>query len=273
MNNKYSSIIGLNPSKGARSPKLWNKAYIKNKSELRMNCIDIDNEMLLQSKLKELDEDQNFLGGCIAYPYKESVAKYLGPQRIDSETRPIKSVNCLYRSDQGYLVGTNTDGFASLDSFSSLINSYQLNSILIAGLGGAGKAVTSFVSKYYLKYNVKVNAISRENNKDFCTSINVNWYSWERMESLIDKCDAFINCTSLGSDKAPEESPLSNIQVRDSSIKFIYDIIYNPSPTKLLSYAIDSNIKCKDGLEMNLLQAAKAFKFVNKVESDIHTIL
>ena len=29
MNKKYTAILGLKPSQGARSPKLWNKVYKK----------------------------------------------------------------------------------------------------------------------------------------------------------------------------------------------------------------------------------------------------
>ena len=38
---KFAAIIGLNPSKGARSPKLWNKAYRKRKLKIKMYPLDV----------------------------------------------------------------------------------------------------------------------------------------------------------------------------------------------------------------------------------------
>ena len=38
---KYVAIIGENPSKGARSPKLWNAAFKKHKLDLFMYALDV----------------------------------------------------------------------------------------------------------------------------------------------------------------------------------------------------------------------------------------
>ena len=44
----------------------------------------------------------------------------------------------------------------------------------------------------------------------------------------------------------------------------IFDIIYFPKKTKLLKYG---NKKCKNGLQMNLDQAVKAFQIVNNFKN------
>ena len=46
---KYAAIIGKNPSKGARSPKLWNKVFNFYGHPLKMIPLDID-----ESNLKKL---------------------------------------------------------------------------------------------------------------------------------------------------------------------------------------------------------------------------
>ena len=137
MNKKYAAIIGLNPSKGARSPKLWNLVYEKINANSRMICIDIENEEKVPHVMKNLEDDENFIGGCIAYPYKETIFKILGVKNIDIESSPIGAINCIYRSSKGSLIGSNSDGYAALYSFKNQLN--QTNnmpkSILIAGLG------------------------------------------------------------------------------------------------------------------------------------------
>ena len=73
---KYTSIIGLFPSKGARSPKLWNRAFKKYgiKNEMVPFDVKIKN---LPRLMKYLNKDQNFIGGCVTVPYKERIFKLL----------------------------------------------------------------------------------------------------------------------------------------------------------------------------------------------------
>ena len=63
---KYSAILGLNPSKGARSPKLWNRAYSYFKISAEMIPIDIQKKNF-EKLLFLLKNDPNFSGGCLLY--------------------------------------------------------------------------------------------------------------------------------------------------------------------------------------------------------------
>ena len=47
----------------------------------------------------------------------------------------------------------------------------------------------------------------------------------------------------------------------------VFDIIYNPKKTKLLKYAKKYRNKIYNGLEMNLIQAVKAFMIVNNIKN------
>ena len=276
MNKKYVAIIGLNPSKGARSPKLWNKVYSELMVDIEMVCIDIEDKSLFKNTLDELNNDENFLGGCIAFPYKEKTAEYLGSKNIDNLSKPIGSVNCLYRSTNGELVGSNTDGDAALTSFLSLTSKNNLKKIVIAGLGGAGKAVATYISQEFVPKGTKVICSSRSNQEGFCQSINVEWVDWNASESIILDSDAFINCTTIGTGEQKNSSPISFNVLNNSQLRYVFDIIYDPSPTLLLSQASQKNINIKGGLEMNLLQAVKAFQLVNDLDitnSDVFKIM
>ena len=44
INQKFVSIIGSNPSKGARSPALWNKAFSNLKINLKMFPLDVEDK-------------------------------------------------------------------------------------------------------------------------------------------------------------------------------------------------------------------------------------
>ena len=84
----YSVILGLNPSKGARSPKLWNSAYDFFKISAEMIPIDVKTSNF-NKVLSILESDPNFSGGAIAAPHKESAAQYLS----DNLTKEAKSMH------------------------------------------------------------------------------------------------------------------------------------------------------------------------------------
>lgn len=271
MSKNYAAIIGLNPSKGARSPKLWNKAFSMLNLDTRMICIDVSSEDEVANVLKKLKEDRLFIGGCIAFPYKETIFKILNLEMIEEISQPIGAVNCLYRTKDNCLRATNTDGFAALTSFLNLVNDKDKmpESILIAGLGGAGKAVASFFSNHFIQKGIRVICSSRKNNSLFCKSINSEWMPWQDIEKELCKFDTFVNCTTFGTGELINKSPIKVC----SNLRYIYDIVYDPSQTELLCQAEKNGITYANGLEMNLLQAAKAFNLAGDFNLDERKII
>ena len=108
MSNKYAAIIGLNPSKGARSPKLWNKVYKKLKINCQMYPADISKKNL-PSLIKEIKKDDDFLGSAVTMPYKEKILKYI--DKIDVNSKKIGSINTILKKNKK-LIGYNTDYLA-----------------------------------------------------------------------------------------------------------------------------------------------------------------
>lgn len=261
MNEKYSAILGLNPSKGARSPKLWNKVYRKISLNERMIPIDILQKNF-KKKFKLLKIDKNFLGGAVTTPYKETTFKALDTIK-DKRIKLIGAVNCLYRNKKNKLVGTNTDGEASLEVFKNEIKNKKINKLknfAILGYGGAGKAVVAYFSSYYKNSKIIV-FVRKKRNKNFK---NVYFIKFKDFNKHVDKINAIINCTSVGF--MNKKSPLTDFQVsllKNCSV--IFDIIYQPKITKLMAIAKKYNIFTFNGLKMNLEQAVIAFKITNKL--------
>ena len=73
---KYSLIIGSNPSSGAKSPKLWNKVFKSQNSKIRMFPADVSSKNL-KNLINLLKKDNEFIGGSVTVPYKEKVIKDL----------------------------------------------------------------------------------------------------------------------------------------------------------------------------------------------------
>ena len=103
--NNYTLIIGETPSKGARSPKLWNKVYKKFNQDLKMYPADVSSSQLY-STIKFLKDDSFFLGGSITTPFKEKILKYVN--KLTNEAKTIGSINTIKKVEKNFL-GSNTD--------------------------------------------------------------------------------------------------------------------------------------------------------------------
>jgi shikimate dehydrogenase len=266
--DKYAAIIGESPSKGARSPQLWNKAFESSGLNYSMVPLDVTKDRIIDL-LNDLNSDGNFIGGAIAVPYKEVVAKWL-KNNITSDARKIGAVNCLYRGADGQLMGTNTDGEASLVTFEKNFGSLKNKSVVLFGVGGAGKAVASYFSS-----KAKSLTLASRSNRDqsYADKIAARWTDWSEVDNFIKDVDVIVNCTSVGFGDQVNKSPLSKeqiIKLKESTI--IFDIIYQPIETMLLTISKSRNLRTLNGLEMNLEQAVLAYKYAVKTDKSLDEI-
>lgn len=263
---KYTAILGINPSLGARSPYLWNASFEYFKIDSKMYAFDVQEDKL-NDLLAYLDNSPNFLGGAIAVPYKEKVAEWLG-ERVSNEALKIGAVNCLARSIDGQLWGHNTDGLAALEAFKLNFPIRANKSILILGSGGSAKAVSAYF-KNYLEANDRLTMASRSlDGKLYANKLGVSWIEWEKVSSFLHEVNILINCTSVGHGELKDKSPLKleDLTLMPSN-SIVYDIIYQPSPSLLLKHALDLQFSILDGTHMNLKQAVIAFSYVNRINN------
>ena len=264
INEKFVAIIGANPSKNARSPKLWNKAYKKFKMKIAMYPLDVEKKNIFKL-IKILNKNKNFQGGSITIPFKEKIFKIL-KNNATSEAKKIAAVNCMYRDKRGLLRITNTDGEASLISFKKKFKNNRIKKILVLGCGGVGKAVSTYFSQ--IKDLNKLTIVTRNKiDKKFAKKIKATWFERKNLKNLKLDYDLIINCTSLGFDRKKDKIPLSMLylsKIPKSTI--IYDVIYKPLKTNLIKISEQMGLRTINGLSMNLDQAAIAFSYVNKIK-------
>jgi len=255
---QFAAILGANPSKGARSPILWNAAFKAHGVDAEMLPIDISSPRL-KGMLDLLERESNFIGGAIAVPHKEAVAQWLG-ERLTPEAKKIGAVNCLYRDAGGRLVGTNTDGEGALVSFEHAFGPLAGKRVLLMGPGGAGKAVAAFFT-YAVQPDGQLTIASRsEEGKAVAARMGANWIAWSDIASVLPEVDVLVNCTSVGSGEQVDELPLpqNHLHVLPRHA-IVFDIIYQPSPTAFLLQAAAQGLAILDGAAMNLEQAVLAY--------------
>jgi len=254
---KIYGVLGY-PAKHSLSPLMHNAAF----RELKINA----EYKIFEVKPEDLDYfinniDKNKICGLnITVPYKEKILDFV---RLDSESlylKHIRAVNTIVKKDNLWY-GFNTDipGF-SRHLKENFDTKYKKAAIL--GAGGAGKAVAYALANSGTK-EIVIFDVDTGKSKDVVTMIkdlflDFEISSVEGVEDLnIKDKDLLVNATPVG---LKETDPcLVSIEMIHKNL-FVYDLIYNPSRTKLLALADKIGVKTSNGLGMLLYQGALSFK-------------
>ena len=259
----FSVIIGVNPSKGARSPLLWNKVYKRERKNIQMIPLDVRPENI-KAVFELLECNPKCLGGAIAVPYKETVFKFIEDQ-LPENIKQIGAINCFYRQkkdSKNKFTGTNTDGEAALDPVYNIINDRPIT-VAVLGFGGAGKAILSFLIEHSHKEN-NFYLFNRTKPSKVSSNIEFKLLNADNLGEKIQSVDLLINTTSVGSSLSKKQSPVPVeliCKIKKSAI--VYDIIYDPKYTELLERANKLGLKIINGLRMNMIQAVLAYEYTN----------
>tara|TARA_B100000989_G_scaffold212698_1_gene161600 strand:- start:27547 stop:28437 length:891 start_codon:yes stop_codon:yes gene_type:complete len=263
----FVTIIGSSPSKGARSPILWNRAYNNNSKDISMFPIDCSGNNLDQV-LDLLFSNKFFLGSAVTTPFKEQVCnhKYL---KLTNETKMIGAANCIFKKNK-YFFATNTDGEAAINSLKSKYSIEGDKRIMVLGTGGTAKAVIAFLLNSIPKNNILNFGRTKENLEIIYSKFGCLTYDWSSINDHFNEIDIIINCTSVGWGEYTGSTPIAEEEL--SKLKkntYIFDVIYDPPQTKLIKLCNKLGLKTLNGLEMNLDQAAIAYCYVNNLDQKL----
>ena len=268
----FSFIIGLNPSKGARSPILWNKVYEAQGKRVRMLPLDVE-ETNLEELIMVLQKEPSCFGGAVAVPYKEKIFTTLSDNCTET-IRQIGAINCILRRNPNDKVFscTNTDGEGALEPIAKKLDGETELKIALIGYGGAGKSIFAFLQQYSNRHQIFLFNRTLPERK-FLDNLKINTIELEKLPSNIEKLDILINATSVGSQSNLGERLIEREHLcKLKSSALVYDIIYDPPETTLLKDAKELGLDTMNGLDMNLLQAVLAFKHVNHTTLSLNEV-
>lgn len=229
----------------------FSRGYFAEKfSKLQLDCtyenFDIASLRLFADLISA---EHNIKGLNVTIPYKESIIPYL--DSLSTKAKRIGAVNTIRIDKKGHLKGYNTDWYGFYHSLKPLLK-YSHKRALILGTGGASKAVEFALKKLGVKYQF----VSRVKQDDHLTYDELTAEHFARHTLL-------INTTPVGTFPHTEDMP--EIPVEWLTPKHIvYDLIYNPEETMLMREAAKRGAVTKNGYEMLVLQAEKAWAIWNK---------
>ena len=196
-----------------------------------------------------LKNNPDLKGLNVTIPYKEAIIPFL--DTLSDKAFKIGAVNVIRFTKKGNLKGYNSDWYGFKQSLEPLLQPHHKRA-LILGTGGAAKAVAFALEQLGIFYTF-VSREATENAIDY-DRINVTTF---------DNFQIIINCTPLGTSPNVKEFPPIPYQFfTDKHIAF--DLIYNPEETQFLKKAKKKGAVTKNGYEMLVFQAEKAWKIWNK---------
>ncbi len=262
INNEKFKAVGIigNPLKQSLSPYLhnyWIKKYGLSSYYLPL---PIENINHLNVSIKKL----NFLGLNITIPYKKSIINQL--DTIDIGARKIKAVNTLICINNK-LKGFNTD----IIGFKKGLLKKKWNKkrpVIIFGAGGASEAILYFLKLENIKDITVVNRTKKRAKEIAKKYKNIKFSTDFKLD--IKEAGLIINTSSLGMIGYPELKIKLN-KINKEAI--IYDIVYNPINTFLISEAKKQKLEFVTGLDMFVEQARASFEIWFKIKPDINISL
>ena len=256
-------LIGV-PVMHSVSPHIHNTAFAAeqiNGVYLPFEVKDVDSffKRMVDPRTRELN--WNLRGLSVTAPHKQSVMQHL--DWIEPDAKEIGAVNTVV-IENDRLLGYNTDSAGLIEPLLKRLGSLADRDIAIIGAGGAARAAIWALQRQQAR--VTLFARNVEKARKLAEVFNISCKSLS--SARFDGYDLVINATPLGSGEHIDQSPATAGQLNGA--RCIYDLIYNPSETKLLREARQVGCETFGGMEMLVAQAKLQFELWTGKKARLH---
>lgn len=199
------------------------------------------------------EAELGFRGFAVTNPHKQAIIEHL--DHIDETAERIGAVNTV-KVEKGRLYGYNTDALGFITPLKDRLGGLSDSNVAVVGAGGAARACLYALLQEGAAVTLFVRDVQKAGKLGDEFGIRV-----EPLEtrSSFDKFDILVNTTPLGTKgDYQDKSVAAADQLRN--LKLVYDLVYNPSETKLIAEAHLAGIPVLGGLEMLIAQGAKQYE-------------
>lgn len=230
----------------------FSKKYFAEKFEKEgiVNCFyDLFPISKIEDFVPLFKEKTNLVGLNVTIPYKEQVIPFL--DELDESAAAVGAVNTIKNQD-GKLIGFNTDVYGFEQSILPIIHKKYAETqglkALILGTGGASKAVFYILKKH----KIEPVFVSRTPSENQIAYADVS-------QQIINSQQIIVNTTPLGTVPNVDTFPDIPYEFLNHS-HLLYDLVYNPEVTAFLQKGLVQKATIKNGFDMLVLQAEKAWE-------------
>lgn len=201
-----------------------------------------------------------FSGFNVTIPYKEKILPFLDD--IDEAAQVCGAVNTV-EIRNGRMIGHITDGLGMLRAIEEKgVETHQADVLILGGGGAARVAGYAFLSRggrvtFAVRDAQKGNALAHalaQTQQDGLHRLSVR-----PLADCAEAHDILINCTPVGMYPHVDACPVSADVI--ARCRAVFDAVYNPRETRLLTLARQNGLPAIEGLGMLFYQAVEAQKF------------
>ena len=254
-----TNIVGLigHPVGHSFSPLMHNNAFEALDIDYAYVAFDVDSSDLESAiaGAKSLD----IKGLNVTIPHTIEVMNYL--DEIDDVAELIGAVNTIDFKD---MKGYNTDGIGAVKAIEEITEINGKN-VVIAGAGGASRAISFYIAKYSAQSLTILNR-NVERADDLSNDVlnsqlinNVKSDSISKINDYLSDADILINTTPVGMHPNINDRPIVSAEDMHENL-VVFDAVYNPHETVLIKEALKAGAKPVYGIKMLLYQGAESFK-------------
>ena len=225
------------------------KAAGQNRVFVPLQVANIDEFIRRMIKENSREIDLNFGGFSVTNPHKRSIIPHL--DEIDETAAAIGAVNTV-KIEGGKLNGYNTDAAGFIAPLKKAFGDLKDARVRVVGAGGAARACV-----YALKQEgAQVSVLARDISKAAALA--------DEFQATVGKpdeigCDILVNCTPLGTKGGGEDGTIATAD-KLADVKLVYDLVYNPTETRLIREAKEAGVPVLGGMEMLIAQGARQFE-------------
>ena len=199
-----------------------------------------------------------FKGVNVTVPHKEAALRAV--DEVDEVAKRIGAVNTVIVTEDGRLVGRNTDGFGFIENLTAGAPGWNPSAgpAVVIGAGGAARAVVAALIDAGAP---EIRLVNRTETRAEQLAADIGGpvavAPWDRREAALADAGLVVNTTTLGMTGHPSLD-LGLDALPTTAV--VTDIVYVPLETPLLAVARNRGNPTVDGLGMLLHQARPGFE-------------
>jgi len=267
---KMVGLIGY-PVEHSLSPAMHNAAFEERGLDYRYVLLSTPPEQL-EARIHDCIA-QGFAGWNITVPHKQSILPYL--DEMSDEVQATGACNTV-RVANGRLIGFNTDIAGFMGGLEEAGGIEPGSEAVLLGAGGAARAVAFALARaghpvLILSRRPEQAARLAEALCLPAAKVDIALLQADILSTHLTDASLLVNCTPAGMWPDVETTPLPEGTTMHPGL-LVYDLVYNPRPTRLLRQATATGCRTQDGLSMLINQGAAAFRIWTGVEAPIDTM-
>lgn len=266
---RICGLIG-DPVEHSASPVMHNAAF----SSLGLDYVYLPFRVKKGQLARAIDGVRalNIGGLNVTIPHKVAVIPLL--DELETLAERIGAVNTIV-NDNGHLKGYNTDASGFVKALLERGIEPRGKKMVILGAGGASRAISFTLAerdadlvilnrRLEMDWAVELaSSISRFLGKEV-KALELNE---QNLSAVLENADILVNATRVGMSPDSDETPVPAKLLKAGLV--VFDIVYNPIKTRLLTEAEVAGAKTIDGLDMLVWQGTLAFEMWTGVKAPV----